>query len=367
MSSSQPGQAKSLLFYCAVLLVAGSSVVFGLDWTVAPLPPMHETEASVQAAKLAAHLPPPVVRTVKAVTQPSPAQPAARGSQVAAVNPAAKAARNVTATPALMAPEQTTTQPPAESEQPKCDIDACAAAYRSFRASDCSWQPYEGPRRYCDKGTPPQDVAAANPNAATDAGQQVSDKCDIAACRQAYFTFTPSDCTYQPSNGPRRLCTKGTPPKPTQAAIDPAVAAANAANAANKTAAAKTDQATPTCDIEACKRAFFTFTPSDCTYQPSDGPRRLCTKGTPPPQPAQTAVDPAVAAANAANAAAAAKAAEQAKQDQAKPDQAQADAAKSDQAKPKCNIEACKQAYFTFTPEDCTYQPSDGPRRLCTK
>jgi penicillin-binding protein 1A len=43
------------------------------------------------------------------------------------------------------------------------------------------------------------------------------------------------------------------------------------------------------------------------------------------------------------------------------------DAAKSDQAKPKCNIEACKQAYFTFTPEDCTYQPSDGPRKLCTK
>jgi hypothetical protein len=271
--------------------------VFGLDWTVAPLPPMHETEASVQAAKLAAHLPPPVVRTVKVVTQPSPvqpAQPAARGSQVAAVNPAAKPARNVTATPALMAPEQTATQPPAESEQPKCDIDACAAAYRSFRASDCSWQPYEGPRRYCDKGTPPQDVAAANPNAATDAGQQVSDKCDIAACRQAYFTFTPSDCTYQPSNGPRRLCTKGTPP----------------------------------------------------------------------PQPAQTAIDPAVAAANAANAAAKA---EQEKQDQAKPHQAKAAAATSDQAKPKCNIEACKQAYFTFTPEDCTYQPSDGPRRICTK
>jgi len=364
MSSSQPGQAKPFLFYCAVLLVAGSSVVFGLDWTVAPLPPMHETEASVQAAKLAAHLPPPVVRTVKAVTQPGPmqpAQPAGRGPRVAAVNPAAKPVRNGTATPAIMAPEQSATQTAAESEQPKCDIDACAAAYRSFRASDCSWQPYEGPRRFCDKGQPPQDVAAVDPNAETDTGQQVSDKCDIAACKAAYFTFTPSDCTYQPSNGPRRLCTKGTPPKPAQVAIDPAVAAANAANAANKTDAAKTDQATPRCDIEACKQAYFTFTPSDCTYQPTNGPRRLCTKGNPPPP---AAIDPAVAAANAANAAAKA---EQAKQDQAKPAQANADTAKSDQAKPKCNIEACKQAYFTFTPEDCTYQPSDGPRRICTK
>jgi hypothetical protein len=370
MSSSQAGQAKSFLFYCAVLLVVGSSVVFGLDWMSAPLPPMHETEASVQAAKAAAKFPPPVTRVAKVESRPrvvTPARPAARAPQVAAVNPAANGVRNVTATPTIMTPEQLAAQPPAESEQPKCDIAACAAAYHSFRASDCSWQPYEGPRRFCDKGQPPQDAAAADPNAATDAAQQISDKCDIAACKQAYFTFTPSDCTYQPSNGPRRLCTKGTPPKPAQAAIDPAVAAANAANAANavnKTDAAKTDQAKPECDIEACKQAYFTFTPEDCTYQPSNGPRRLCTKGNLPPQAPEAAIDPAVAAANAANAAAKAG---QVKQDQVNADQAMVDAAKSDQAKPKCNIEACKQAYFTFTPEDCTYQPSDGPRKLCTK
>lgn len=366
MSLSRPGQSKSFLFYCAVLLVAGSSVVFGLDWTVAPLPPMHETEASVQAAKLAAHLPPPVVRKVKVVTRPSPAQSAARGPQVAAVNPTVKPVRKVTARPAITAPEQTVTQPPSESKQPKCDVDACSAAYRSFRASDCTWQPYEGPRRFCDKGTPPQDVAATNPNAAIDDDQQVSDKCDIAACKAAYFTFTPSDCTYQPSNGPRRLCTKGTPPKPAQAAIDPAVAAANAAN---KVDAAKNDQAKPRCDIEACKAAYFTFTPSDCTYQPSNGPRRLCTKGTPPPPAPEAAIDPAVAAANAANAAAKAEQEKQdkARQEQANTDRAKADAATSNQAEPKCDIEACRQAYFTFNPVDCTYQPSDGPRRLCTK
>jgi penicillin-binding protein 1A len=32
-----------------------------------------------------------------------------------------------------------------------CNYRACARAYRSFRSSDCSYQPYSGPRRLCDK------------------------------------------------------------------------------------------------------------------------------------------------------------------------------------------------------------------------
>ena len=35
----------------------------------------------------------------------------------------------------------------AAAPQPKCDVAACGAAYRSFRATDCSWQPFDGPRR----------------------------------------------------------------------------------------------------------------------------------------------------------------------------------------------------------------------------
>jgi hypothetical protein len=366
MSSSQSGQAKSFLFYCAVLLVAGSSVVFGLDWTQAPLPPMPETEATVQAAKLAAKFPPPVVRTAKVEPQPviaAPARPSAQPSRrVAAVAPAARAGPSATAAPTIVAPERNAAQPET-TEQPKCDIAACSAAYRSFRASDCTWQPYEGPRRFCDKGNPPQDVAAATPadqTANVDIDQPVvSDKCDIEACKRAYFTFTPEDCTYQPSNGPRRLCTKGNPPKPNVASTDPAKAAADAANAATKTDQAAQPVVSNKCDIEACKRAYFTFTPEDCTYQPSDGPRRLCTKGN-PPKADTSATDPAKAAADAANAAT--KSEQAAGADQAKPDQAN-----PDQAKPKCNIEACREAYFSFTPEDCTYQPTNGPRRLCTK
>lgn len=32
-----------------------------------------------------------------------------------------------------------------------CDVSACASAYRSFRASDCTFQPYGGSRRLCTK------------------------------------------------------------------------------------------------------------------------------------------------------------------------------------------------------------------------
>ncbi|WP_246082404.1 PBP1A family penicillin-binding protein [Rubellimicrobium rubrum] len=40
---------------------------------------------------------------------------------------------------------------PARAEGPQCDIRACSAAYQSFRAEDCTYQPYEGPRRICTR------------------------------------------------------------------------------------------------------------------------------------------------------------------------------------------------------------------------
>jgi hypothetical protein len=32
-----------------------------------------------------------------------------------------------------------------------CNYDACAATYSSFRALDCTYQPYQGRRRLCRK------------------------------------------------------------------------------------------------------------------------------------------------------------------------------------------------------------------------
>jgi 1A family penicillin-binding protein len=40
----------------------------------------------------------------------------------------------------------------AEEETPvSCNVRACSRAYRSFRAEDCTFQPYNGPRRLCEK------------------------------------------------------------------------------------------------------------------------------------------------------------------------------------------------------------------------
>jgi hypothetical protein len=202
MSSS-----RSLLVYCCVLLVTAGSVAFGLDWVSAPLPPMPETEASVQAAKLAAHVPPPgAFRAVAQVRSVYPARPLPPGADTGAT---------AMAQPQIAAPAPVAPVPAAQPAQPKCDIAACSAAYHSFRAIDCSWQPFDGPRRFCDKGQPPQTEASAAPGAASSSivapepdAAQSPPNCHVEACRQAVFTFNPADCTYQPSNGPRKLCTK---------------------------------------------------------------------------------------------------------------------------------------------------------------
>jgi hypothetical protein len=90
---------------------------------------------------------------------------------------------------------------------PQCDVNACASAYGSFRASDCTWQPYEGPRRLCTKGAAADvspDASAANARADDNAVA----RCHYRTCAEHYSSFNPADCTYQPLDGPRRRCEK---------------------------------------------------------------------------------------------------------------------------------------------------------------
>jgi len=53
--------------------------------------------------------------------------------------------------------EPVTVEAPMNSaaQQPQCDQAACAAAYQSFRSSDCTYQPYSGSRRLCEKANSP--------------------------------------------------------------------------------------------------------------------------------------------------------------------------------------------------------------------
>ena len=56
-------------------------------------------------------------------------------------------------------------EPPAPDElvvaaaEAACDIDACGQRYRSFRASDCTFQPWDGQRRLCPLGASPLALA----------------------------------------------------------------------------------------------------------------------------------------------------------------------------------------------------------------
>jgi len=47
-------------------------------------------------------------------------------------------------------PKQTESERTAASNN-QCDVQTCASAYKSFRASDCSYQPFGGTRRICGK------------------------------------------------------------------------------------------------------------------------------------------------------------------------------------------------------------------------
>ena len=194
----------SVLYYCAIALVILGSVLFGLDWQPAVLPPM----APIQVVAL----PPPPVKIASPAQTPAPPVQA-----IASPPPAAPVA------PVAANPRRAQTPP-----KPLCDVAACAAAYRSFQESDCTYNPNVGPRRLCTKGVVPVEAAVApivppvvpsvpsiaNPEPGTPPVAEVNSEkkldtaCNVSACAAAYRSFRESDCTFNPNFGPRQHCAK---------------------------------------------------------------------------------------------------------------------------------------------------------------
>jgi hypothetical protein len=89
-------------------------------------------------------------------------------------------------------------------------VDWCMTQYRSYRAEDDTYQPYAGGRRKCVSPFEEMDGATAS-NAATlvsgefAANSAVTDS-HIEWCRLQYRSYRASDNTYQPFSGPRRSC-----------------------------------------------------------------------------------------------------------------------------------------------------------------
>lgn len=139
-----------LVVYGAVLVITLGSVLLGLDWLSAPMSPMADTEAGLHAPPAVRPPPPAPV----AVTPVAPSTPI--GTPIVPprlVAPAAPSAPSATAAqapaPSIVAPEQ----PPVAAPEPqvRCNVAACTAAYRSFRASDCTYIPSFGERKLCTK------------------------------------------------------------------------------------------------------------------------------------------------------------------------------------------------------------------------
>lgn len=201
----------SFIVYFFVALIAAFSVLFGLDWVSAPMSPMPPSKYEIRAA-----VPPPAPAPVVAEAKPD-AKPEAKldskpavAPKVAAPGVAAQAPQppNVAdqqpASIIAAEPDVAATTPPAA---PKCNVEACASFYRSFTAEDCTYQPSDGPRRLCTKGLPPPTSSTTASGAVVPEAR--AQACNVAACSQSYpRSFSAADCTFQPSEGPRRICTK---------------------------------------------------------------------------------------------------------------------------------------------------------------
>ena len=133
-----------LAVYGAVLVIALGSVLLGLDWLSAPMSPMADTEAGLHAPPAVGHRLHRWLLTPVAPNAPIGAPIVPPGL----VAPAVPSAPAPTAAQAAPAPPIAAPEPQA---QVQCHVEACTAAYRSFRASDCTYMPTTGQRRLCAK------------------------------------------------------------------------------------------------------------------------------------------------------------------------------------------------------------------------
>jgi len=91
-----------------------------------------------------------------------------------------------------------------QSGAPQAATDATAS-----QASSKEWLPPAPPLPAADASAQPDDKQAGTEIAGASPPAPGGAQCDLAACSAAYFSFPASDCTYQPYQGPRRLCTRG--------------------------------------------------------------------------------------------------------------------------------------------------------------
>jgi penicillin-binding protein 1A len=113
-----------------------------------------------------------------------------------------------TATPMIDKPREpaadtVAVEAPDTNAAPKCDVQACTAAFSSFRASDCTYQPFAGPRRLCEFRPTSGEAFPQISRASSIAGAS----CNVSVCASRFRSFDAASCTYQPyGGGARAIC-----------------------------------------------------------------------------------------------------------------------------------------------------------------
>lgn len=132
-------------------LIAGGAT-FAFDRLTAP---GSKLEANRAPASSGAVRQIPITRTTAAdIGDPdrklTPIYPTSPGKDLPIKEAPLKSASTTGSANGQMASAQTGQTPLNPQAVNSCDVAACASAYRSFRESDCSYQPFEGPRRLCE-------------------------------------------------------------------------------------------------------------------------------------------------------------------------------------------------------------------------
>ena len=198
------------LVYIVVLLVALGGVLVELDWLTKP---KLEPKLARQTASVAAPAPVARAKVDGPTVQLSPlyrAGAAPQGEQPAA----ASAPQAAPATTGSATVETTGSGGQAPSSQAAADQAAATnqPAASSFSTappqSVASFQPAVAPQPAPPPPAREAAAPAANPPEPKSTALQSNNRCDIDACAGMYQSFRASDCSYQPLEGARRACVK---------------------------------------------------------------------------------------------------------------------------------------------------------------
>jgi hypothetical protein len=190
------------LVYLTILMVALSTVLLEVHWLTSPAP---QPKPTVQAG--APHPPPkvegpnaalsPIYPTKLDAPRPAESNSQAQIAPASTPAPAAPAAQTVSPQqPATAQTQSVASQQPAAAPQlrQKNSAETTGAAVREDNTRQ--------------GGADPASASNRNDNPQRTAQGSSGNRCDVQACASAYRSFRASDCTYQPFDGVRQLCEK---------------------------------------------------------------------------------------------------------------------------------------------------------------